>query len=100
MTDKVEAPVSQGVQKFSKIVINGSILNTKFAVERLDKKKTLLERKDIQKKCVKNFGWAVKKWSIRHFLSFFGKNQTKRCAKGKLVGVEEEKFEKSYKLKV
>ena len=55
---------------------------------------------------LKNFGWAVKKWSIRHFLSFFlariGQNhkRQKRCAGGKLVGVEEEKIEKSYKLKV
>ena len=31
--------IHKGVQKFSKIIINGSILNTKFAVERLDKDK-------------------------------------------------------------
>ena len=31
----------EGVQKFSKIVINGSILNTKVALERLDKDKHL-----------------------------------------------------------
>ena len=42
--------------------------------------------------------WAVKKWSIRHFLSFFfGKNWTKlpeqiMCERVKLVGVEEEIF--------
>ena len=96
--------IQQGVQKFSKIVINGSILNTKFAVERLDKKKHFQREKIIKNKCVKNFGWAVKKWSKRHFL-FFGKNwtkspETKKSARGKLVEVEEEKIEKSYKLKL
>ena len=47
-------------------------------------------------------GWALQKWSKRHFLSFFGKNWTNhprqnRCARGKLVGVEEDFF---FKLKV
>ena len=35
--------VHKGVQKISKIVINRSILIIKYALERLDKKKTLLE---------------------------------------------------------
>ena len=44
-------------------------------------------------------------WSIRHFLIFFariGQNhqKQKRCARDKLVGVEEEKIEKSYTFKV
>ena len=59
----------QVVQKFSKIIINGSILNTKFAAKRLDKNKHFQKKKS--KNCGKNFGWAVKKWSIRHYLSFF-----------------------------
>ena len=46
-----------------------------------------------------NLGWVVKKWSKRHCLFFFGKNwtkspETKRCARSKLMGVEEEKIEK------
>ena len=47
-----------GVQKMSKIVINGSILITRFAVGRLDKNKHFSKNK-IKKKCVKNFVWAV-----------------------------------------
>ena len=43
--------VKQGLQKFYKIVINGSILNIKFAVERLDKMITF-KRKKIKKKSV------------------------------------------------
>ena len=42
--------------------------------------------------CVNNFGWAVKKWSKSHVLYFFGNDLTKKtkkkCARGKLVGVE------------
>ena len=30
-----------------------------------------------QKKCVKNLGWAVKKWSKRHFLSLFWEEMDK-----------------------
>ena len=61
--------VHQGVQKISKIVINGSILITRFAIERLDKNK--LFQKKIKRKYVKNFGWAVIKWSKRHYLFFW-----------------------------
>ena len=60
-----------GVQKTSKIVIIGSILITRFAVGRLDKNKHFSRRKKKSKKCVQNFGWALKKWSKMHLLSFF-----------------------------
>ena len=39
-----KCPIHQGVQKFSKIVINGSILTTKFAVGRLDKINTFRKK--------------------------------------------------------
>ena len=63
------------------------------------------QKKKIQKNCLRNCGWAVKKWSKMHFLSFlffarFGHQRQKRCARGKLVGVVKEKNEKSYKMKV
>ena len=45
--------VLQGVQKFSKIVINGSILNTEFAVGRLDKNKHFEKKKKRKKVCKK-----------------------------------------------
>ena len=59
--------------------------------------------KNVKKKSVvKNRGWVVKRWPKRHFISFyffffFCKNWTKspetkeRCARDKLIGVEEEK---------
>ena len=42
----------QDVQKISKIVINGSILSTRFAIERLDRNNNNLEKKN-QKVCTK-----------------------------------------------
>ena len=42
--------VQQGVQKISKIVINGSILITRFAVERLDKNKHFKKKRKKSKK--------------------------------------------------
>ena len=43
--------------------------NTKFAVERLDEN-------EIKKKCVKEFGWAVKN-GLKGIFNFLGKNWTK-----------------------
>ena len=94
--------VHQGVQKFSKIVINGSILTTKYTVERLDKKEYFQRKQNNKKNCVKNFGCAVKKWSKRRFLSSFlarvGKNhqRQKKCARVSQWG----KKKKTWKKKV
>ena len=102
-TDQETGPyiLHKGVQKISKFVINGSILILKYAVIRLDKNKHF--KKNISKSVLKNLGWAVKKWPKRNLLSFifFWQELDKiTCARGKLVGVEREKIEKNYKLKV
>ena len=44
----------QGVKKISKIVINGSILILKYAVERLDKNKHFQNKKLQKKDCKKS----------------------------------------------
>ena len=55
----------KSVQKFSKIVINGSIFIAKYVVEKLDKKLTLLEEEEKHKSNVeKNLELAVRKWSL------------------------------------
>ena len=56
-----------------KFVINGSILNGKFAVERLDKKITLKEKKNASKISDGLLNMVYKTFSI----FFFGKNWTK-----------------------
>ena len=68
------------------IVINGSILITRFAVERLDKNKHFQREKINLKIVKKNFSWAVKKWS-KGIYYFFGNDltktpQTKKMCKG------------------
>ena len=63
--------VQQGVQKFFKIVNNGSILIIKYAIERLDKNKIFKRKRKNLKNCSKNLGWAVKKWHKRYSLPFF-----------------------------
>ena len=67
----------QGVQKFLKIVINGSFFNTKFAVKRLDKKNTFREKN--QKKIVYKISGGLLKNGLKgtFYLLFFGKNWTK-----------------------
>ena len=50
--------------------MNGSILIFRFAVERLDKNNYFQKKQKFQKKCVKNFGWAVKNGLKRHLLYF------------------------------
>ena len=73
-------------------------------MQQKDQTKKLFERKKIQKSVVKNPGWTVKEQPQRYSLPFFGKNwtkspETKKMRKGQ-VGVDEEKIEKSYELKV
>ena len=50
--------IGLGVQKLFKIVINGSILIAKYAVERLKKNKHLKKQNKKHKRVVKNRGWA------------------------------------------
>ena len=59
----------QGVQKTSKIVINGSILIIKYALERIDKNKNF--QKKLKKSVIKYPGWAAKKRPERHLLYLF-----------------------------
>ena len=64
------------VQKISKIVINGSILIFRFAVERLDKNKHF-QKKKSKKVCKKKFGWAVKNGLKGIYYLFYGNDLTK-----------------------
>ena len=73
-------------------------------MQKKDKTKINTFRKEYKKKyCI---WWTVKKWTKRHLLSFYfariaqNYQSQKKLRKGKLVGKEEEKIEKSYKLKV
>ena len=67
--------------------------------------KTFSRKYKFQQNCVKISDGLLKKWSKRQLLFFFGNDLTKRlrqrrCARGKLVGVEEEFLFKSFELKV
>ena len=73
-----------GVQKISKIVINRSVLITRFAVERLYKNKHFKKKKKNQKKCVQNFEWLLKNGLKGIYYLLFGNDLTKTSVTKKM----------------
>ena len=67
---------SRDARKFSKIVINGSILKSVCATESLDNYIHFQEEEKKSKMVAKNFLWAVKKWPKRQLLSLLWQDST------------------------